>query len=209
MTMRILLLAGFVAFANMNSAWTAQEPKSTNPPATHVIPERPEPKRGSGDKLMKPTHDEIVKWMNEYFAEYNASAQNAKTVHRMDRYFAPDFTFIPYMYVFGGPQNAITGREAFYSMLTNHPADYERFIVHDIFVDEKRMVAVAFLGATIFETATDRVKVKKDYLPLYELVLDDKGDLKINTIRFFWEASPPEVDAAAYTVDKSKWGKRP
>jgi len=209
MTMRTLLLAGLIAFANMNSALTAQEAKSKNSPATHVISERSEPEGRSGDKFMKPTHDEIVKWMNEYFAEYNASAQNAKTVHRMDRYFAPDFTFIPYMYVFGGPQNAITGREAFYSMLTNHPADYERFVVHDIFVDEKRMVAVAFLGATIFETATDRVKVKKDYLPLYELMLDDKGALKISTIRFFWEASPPEVDAAAYTVDKSKWGKRP
>jgi hypothetical protein len=38
---------------------------------------------------MKPAHDEIVKWMNAYFAEYNASAQNAETVHRMDAYFAP------------------------------------------------------------------------------------------------------------------------
>jgi hypothetical protein len=155
---------------------------------------------------MKPTHDEIVEWMNAYFAEYNASAQNAKTVHRMDTYFAPDFTFIPYMYVFGGPENAITGREAFYNMLTSHPTDYERFIVHDVFVDEKRMVAVAFLKATIYETGTDRIKVQKNYLPLYELMLDDKGDLKIATIRFFWEALPPEIDGAAYAVDKSKWG---
>ena len=207
MTMRTLLLAGLIAFANMNSALTAQEAKSKNSPATQVISERSEPEGRSGDKFMKPTHDEIVKWMNEYFSEYNASAQDAKTVHRMDTYFAPDFTFIPYMYIFGGPQNAITGREAFYSMLTNHPADYEKFVVHDIFVDEKRMVAVAFLGATIFESATDKVKVKKDYLPLYELMLDDKGALKIKTIRFFWEALPPEVDTAGYAVDKSKWGK--
>jgi len=200
MTVRILLLAWVVAFANINSLLEAQEHKS--------ISERPEQGRRLGDKPMKPTHDQIVKWMNAYFAEYNASAQNAKTVHRMDAYFAPDFTFIPYMYVFGGPQNAITGREAFYSMLTGHPADYEKFIVHDIFVDEKRMVAVAFLEATIFETATNRVKVKKNYLPLYELMLDDKGALKIATIRFFWEALPPEVDGAAYAVDKSKWGTR-
>ena len=26
---------------------------------------------------MKPTYDEIVKWMKEYFAEYNVSAQDA------------------------------------------------------------------------------------------------------------------------------------
>lgn len=155
---------------------------------------------------MKPTYDEIVKWMKDYFATYNDYAQNAETVHQMDEYFAPDLTFIPYMYVFGGPGNAIKSREDFYSMLTGHPEDYERFVVHDIFVDEKRMVAVAFLQATIFDSATDKVKVQKDYLPLYELTLDDSGALKISTIRFFWEAAPPEVEAAAYTVDESKWG---
>ena len=156
---------------------------------------------------MKPTYDEIVQWMKDYFAEYNAGAQDAKTVHAMDKYFAPNLTFIPYMYLFGGPQNAIKSREDFYNMLTGHPEDYERFVVHDIFVDEKRMVAVAFVRATIYETSTDLVKVEKDYLPLYELSLDDSGALKIDTIRFFWEASPPEVEAEAYTVDKSRWNK--
>ena len=209
MTVRILLLAGVVAFVNINCALNAQEDKSINPKGTQVISKIPEPGQRLGDLTVKPTHDEIVKWMNAYFAEYNASAQDAKTVHRMDTYFAPDFTFIPYMYIFGGPQNAITGREAFYTMLTNHPADYEKFIVHDVFVDETRLVSVAFLEATIFETGTNRVKVKKNYLPLYELKLDAKGALKIATIRFFWEALPPEVDGAAYAVDKSKWGKQP
>ena len=155
---------------------------------------------------MKPTYDEIVKWMNDYFDEYNASAQSAETVHRMDEYFAPDLTFIPYMYVFGGPDQAIKSREDFYSMLTGHPEDYEKFFVHDIFVDDERMVAVAFVRATIFETATDRVKVQKDYLPLYELKIDEKGELKIALIRFFWQAVSPEVEASAYTVDASKWG---
>ena len=208
MTLKILLLAAVAAFVNVNSALKAQDHKSINTPAADAYSERPEPERTLGDKPMKPTHDEIVKWMNAYFDEYNSSAQNAKSVHKMDTYFAPDFTFIPYMYVFGGPQNAITGRDAFYSMLTGHPEDYEKFIVHDIFVDEKRMVAVAFLEATIYETGSDKVKVKKNYLPLYELMLDDKGALKIAAIRFFWEALPPEIDGAAYTVDKSKWGIR-
>lgn len=156
---------------------------------------------------MKPTYDEIVQWMKDYFADYNASAQNAETVHAMDKYLAPDFTFIPYTYVFGGPDNPFRGREGFYTMLTGHPEDYEEFIVHDIFVDEKRMVAVAFLQATIYDTATKTVKVQKDYLPLYELKLDEDGEFKIDTIRFFWEASPPEVDAAGYTVDPSRWDK--
>ena len=206
MKIGVLLLAVAVAFANMSGVLKAQEHKSINPSGTIAKSEKPGPRQRLEEEPMKPTREEIVKWMDAYFAEYNASAQNANTVHRMDTYFAPDFTFIPYMYVFGGPKNAITGRESFYNMLTNHPADYERFIVHDIFVDEKRMVSVAFLEATIFETGTDRVKVRKNYLPLYELKLDDQGALKIATIRFFWEALPPEVDGAAYAVDKSKWG---
>ena len=37
--------------------------------------------------------------------------------------------------------------------------------------------------------------MQKHYLPLYELTIDDDDKLKIKTIRFFWEASPPEVDA--------------
>jgi len=209
MKVNVFLLAGMVGWALINGTLKAQEHRSAELPATRTSAGKQEPGLKPGSNTMKPTYDEIVKWMNAYFAEYNDSAQNAKTVHRMDTYFAPDFTFIPYMYVFGGPENAITGREAFDTMLTNHPSDYERFVVHDIFVDEKRMVSVAFLEATIYETGTNRVKVKKNYLPLYELKLDDKGTLKIATIRFFWEAMAPEIDGAAYSVDKSKWGKKP
>ncbi len=43
MTVRILLLAEVVTFANINSALKAQEHKSINPLATHGISERPEP----------------------------------------------------------------------------------------------------------------------------------------------------------------------
>jgi hypothetical protein len=140
-------------------------------------------------------HDQIVQWMKDYFAAYNMYAQDAATVHRMDQYFAPDLKFMPYMYVFGGPDNAITSSEAFYAMLTGHPDDYEQFEVLDIFVDTERMVAVAFLIARIYSTKDDALLVEKHYLPLYELAVDDAGVLKIQTIRFFWEASPPEVDA--------------
>jgi len=144
---------------------------------------------------MTPTYDQIVQWMKDYFAAYNLYAQDAGTVHCMDEYFAPDLKFMPYMHVFGGPENAITSSEDFYAMLTGHPDDYEQFEVLDIFVDAERMVAVAFLIARIYSTKDDTLLVEKHYLPLYELIVDGEDKLKIKTIRFFWEASPPEVDA--------------
>ena len=156
---------------------------------------------------MKLTHDDIVKWMNGYFATYNEYAQDAATVHRMDEYFAPDLNFVPYMYVFGGPGNPITGREDFYRLLTGHPTDYERFEVLDVFVDEKCMVAVDFRLVAIHDPKTDKVQVRKHYLPLYELFLDDKDRLKIKTVRFFWEASQPEVDAH-YAIPKDFGGTK-
>jgi len=94
---------------------------------------------------MRPDYEQIVQWMKDYFATYNLYAQDAATVHRMDEYFAPDLTFMPYM--------------------------------------------------LIYSTKDDELLVQKHYLPLYELVIDGEGKLKIKTIRFFWEASPPEVDA--------------
>jgi hypothetical protein len=144
---------------------------------------------------MRPTYDQIVQWMKDYFATYNLYAQDKATVNRMDEYFASDMTFIPYMNVFGGPGAAITGSEEFYRTLTEHPDDYEKFEVLDVFVDAERMVSVAFLIARIYGTADDSLLVQKYYLPLYELIMDGDGRLKIKTIRFFWEASPPEVDA--------------
>ncbi|MCX8032256.1 MAG: nuclear transport factor 2 family protein [Thermoleophilia bacterium] len=143
----------------------------------------------------KPTYEDLVRWMHDYFATYNQYAQNPDTVHRMDEFFAPDFVFVPYVYLFGGKDNPIRGREAFYALLTGHPTDYEQFKVKQVAVDERQMVAVAFLEASIYETATNALKVQKDYLAWYELELDADGKPKIKTVRFFWEATPPEVDA--------------
>jgi hypothetical protein len=144
---------------------------------------------------VKPTYDTIAQWMREYFETYNLHAQYEGTVHEMDKFFAPDLRFMPYMYLFGGPSAGHTSRQSFYAMLTGHPDDYEQFEVLDIFVDEQRLVATAFLKATIYDANTDLPLLQKHYLPLYELMVDENDTLKIKTIRFFWEASPPEVDA--------------
>ena len=112
-----------------------------------------------------------------------------------------DVRFVPYISDFGGPGNAVTSRDDFFRMFTGHPTVYEQFEVEDIVVDERRMVAVSLLNVKLFDSKTDEVLVNKHYLPRYQLVLDERGKLKISTIHFFWEAMPPEVDAA-YAIEK-------
>jgi len=59
---------------------------------------------------MKPTYDDIVKWMKDYFAAYNAYAQNPVTVNKMSDYFTADVRFVPYISPLR-PGNAITSRD--------------------------------------------------------------------------------------------------
>lgn len=155
---------------------------------------------------MNPAYEDMAEWMKEYFAAYNAYAQNPETVGRMSDYFTPDVRFVPFVSAFGGPGNAITNRDDFFRMFTSHPTVYEKFEVEDIAIDERHMVAVALLNVTLFESKTDTVLLRKHYLPRYQLVLDESGALKIRTIHFFWEATPPEMDEA-YAIQKPLRGK--
>ncbi len=150
------------------------DPAGGSPRDRRRLRERLEEAGGARREARPNEYDEIVQWMKDYFATYNLYAQDAATVHRMDEYFAPDLRFMPYMSVFGGPEAGHRTSEDFYRMLTSHPDDYEKFEVLDIFVDEQRMVAVAFLIARIFSTKTDELLVQKHYLPLYELIVDDE-----------------------------------
>jgi hypothetical protein len=150
---------------------------------------------------MMPTYDQIVEWMKEYFAAYNAYAQNADTVNRMSDYFTPDVNFVPYVSDFGGPTHPVTNRDDFYRMFTGHPTVFEQFEVLDIMVDEKKMIAVALLDVTLFESGTNKVLLKKHYQPQYQLIVDETNALKIKKILFFWESMPQEVDAA-YAIEK-------
>jgi hypothetical protein len=150
---------------------------------------------------MKPTYDEIVTWMRQYFDAYNAYAQNPETVNRMSDYFTPDVCFVPYVSDFGGPAHAVTNRDDFYRMFTGHPTVYEQFDVDDIMVDEKKMIAVALLDVSLYESKTNKMLLKKHYQPQYQLVIDDANTLKIKKILFFWEAMPPEADTA-YAIEK-------
>ena len=64
-------------------------------------------------------------------------------------------------------------------------------------------MATALLHVALYESKTDKVLLRKHYLPRYQLVLDRDNTIKISRILFFWEATPPEVDAA-YAIDTAE-----
>ena len=140
---------------------------------------------------MELTYDSILTWMREYFDTYNSYAQNPETVHKMDKYFAPDMEFIPYVASLKGPRGRVTSRDDFYQILAGHPSSYETFVPEDIVIDEKRGVVVVLLKVQVFDSKTKEVLLRKSYLPWYQLVLDEDSTIKIKKIQFFWEVMPP------------------
>ncbi len=139
---------------------------------------------------MELNYDSIQKWMKDYFETYNLYAQNPDTVHKMDKFFAPDMEFIPYVASLKGPEGSVKSREDFYKILAGHPSSYETFVPEDIVIDDRRGVVVVLLKVQVFDSKTKKVLLKKSYLPWYKLILDENKNIKIKKIQFFWEVMP-------------------
>jgi len=142
---------------------------------------------------MTPKYDEIVKWINEYFQTYSTVGQDPKTADRMEKYFAPEMRFIPFIAALGGPQGGFKGRDEFISKAKAHPSWFEKLSPIEIIVDEKKLEVAVLFGMQVMNRKTNEVAVKKSAFSHYELMVDEKNTLKIKTIRFFWEILPPGV----------------
>jgi len=142
---------------------------------------------------MKPTYDDILRWMTEYFKVYSTYGQDSKTADKMNDYFAPDLRFIPYIAGIGGPEGGFFSRDEFIRTAKSHSSWYERLTPEDITIDENRKVVAVRFGMEVINRETGEVVVKKSAMAHYELVLDENSSYKIKTIRFFWEVLPPGV----------------
>jgi hypothetical protein len=136
---------------------------------------------------MELTYDNILRFFQEYFPAYNAYAQNPDTTYRMFDYFAPDLEFNPYVH---GLEHTTSAKE-FLDIMSSHPSSYETIIPEDIIIDEKRAVVCVLSRTEVTDRNTGQVVVKKQYLPRYQLILDENNTIKIKGLVFFWEVLPP------------------
>ncbi len=136
---------------------------------------------------MELNYDSMMKFIQDYFPDFVKYGQNPAEKHRLYDYFAEDFEFYP-NYVGVEP---VKGREIFLTQMSSHPSSREEMEPEDIFIDEKRKVAVTLLNARIVDSKTGEVLVKKKYCPCYYLGLDKNDTIKINKIVFFWEQLAP------------------
>jgi hypothetical protein len=136
--------------------------------------------------MKKLSYDEILKYMQDYFRDFEAYGQNPETIHKMDEYFAPDFEFQPYI----ADVQPVKGRDVWYKVLVSHPSGFEKLTPEDLVIDERRQVVVARIKAEIIDSKTKEVLVTKRYFASYPLEADENDKVKIKKLEFFWEMLP-------------------
>lgn len=153
---------------------------------------------------MKIAHDQIIAFMKRYFAAYNTIAQDSKTIHLMNEYYAPELKVAVYT-----PKVAVSDRQRFLSSSSSHPGIQETLIPEHIIVDDMQyMVAVLLRGEFTFKDTGKTIR--QMFSAHYQLKLDEKNSFKIVSLWIFGqyvahgEKTIFEIYADVYRKLKSK-----
>jgi len=136
---------------------------------------------------MEFTHDNIRKWFEDYFAEFNRCNGDPVKVRNMEKYFTEDLQFVSYILNVKRPDDR-TG--LLNSMV--HPGLFEELKPEEIIIDEKNKGVAVILRVQFREEPTGTVFPAKHNCAHYQLVEDKSGELKIKKISYFAEHRPPD-----------------
>jgi hypothetical protein len=151
---------------------------------------------------MEATYENIVKWFDAYYKDFNKSAGPLKTVPNMEKYFAPDMEFWPYN--MSGPKKGLPRETLLMTMV--HPGLHEELTPREYVIDLKRMVVVVQFQLQFTDEISGRVWPAKQASCHYHLILDKSKELKIKKIVYFTERAAPEEQKAEQEM-MALWGK--
>jgi hypothetical protein len=139
---------------------------------------------------MELTRDNIRKWLEDYFADFNRCNGDPKLVPDMEKYFTDDLTFTSYILGVKRPDD----RSGLLGTMV-HPGLLEELVPEDMIIDEKGLAVAVMLRVQFREVPTSTVFPAKHNCALYHLVEDGGTGMKIRTISYFTEPrSPDETD---------------
>ena len=133
------------------------------------------------------THDNVRKWFEDYFADFNRCNGDPKKVPDMEKYFTEDLQFISYILNVKRPDD----REGLLNTMV-HPGLLEELKPEDMVIDEKNKSVAVVLRVQFTEESTGTVFPAKHNCAVYNLIQAVDGDLKIQRISYFAEHRSPE-----------------
>jgi len=136
---------------------------------------------------MEFTYDNVRKWLEDYFKDFNRNNANPETVPNMEKYFTSDLQFISYILNVKRPDD----RKGLLNSMV-HPGLHEELTPEDIIIDERHKSVAVILQVQFKEESTGVVFPVKHNCAHYELVQDEAGEFRIKKITYFTEPRPPD-----------------
>ncbi len=128
---------------------------------------------------MELAHDQIMEYLKKYFIAYSTVAQDPRTTHQMNDYYAPDLTVTVYT-----PRVSVSDRETMLRRSSSHPDIQETLIPEQIIVDERQHMATVLLRGEFAFKATGEVMTHM-FSAHYQFVFDEKERIKIKSLWLF------------------------
>lgn len=139
---------------------------------------------------MEFTRENIQKWFEDYFTEFNVCNGDPEKVPNMEKYFSEDLQFISY---FPGVKRPDDRQGLLNTMV--HPGLLEDLKPEVMAIDTDNQTVAVILQVQFKEEATNTIFPAKHNCAVYNLVYDQNSELKINRISYFAEhRAPDEVD---------------
>jgi hypothetical protein len=151
---------------------------------------------------MEVTYDNIVKWFDAYYEDFNKSSGPLKTAQNMEKYFTMDLQFWPYN--MPDTRGSSSREDLLRSMI--HPGLHEELTPREYVIDMKRMVVVVQFQLQFTDEPSGRVWPAKQASCHYHLVLDKNKELKIKKIVYFIERASPD-EAKGQEEMMALWAK--
>jgi len=138
---------------------------------------------------MKLTYKKMKEFMLNYCKDYSRYANDAESMYKMDKYWAPDFKVTAYFHRTDGTYPVVyTSRKDFQEFLIRtHTVIKDTMKVRDVIIDDKINKAVILLKIEKRNQKTGEA-FEIDGMGCYQLILDEKKAIKIVTLDFFWDA---------------------
>ncbi len=137
---------------------------------------------------MEWTYENITKWFDAYYDDFNRSAGPLETVPNMEKYFTADLEFWPYN--MAGTTEPSSREQLLMTMI--HPGLHEELTPKEYVIDLKRMVNVVRFQLQFTDEPSGRVWPAKQASCHYHLTTDKDNNLKIKKIVYFTESGSPD-----------------
>ena len=136
---------------------------------------------------MKPSYDQLKKFMESYFRAYNDYAQREETMHLMDKFWSDDFVSVAYMQLKGQSYPLrIVGKKAWQDFLIKgHLTVIEDFIPLEYTIDPEQMSCTARLRIKKFALDTQELLTDADGIAFYRLTVTREGKPIIKSLDFY------------------------